>query len=176
MARFKLFFGNKSAAGPALFLRPIADISDGTWTTDTGGTSLFAVLDEVTQSDTDYVRSSENPVDDVMEVNIGSPSGSILSGTLRFTVGKELNNAVVVDVRVELRQGGSTIATWNYLDVAFGFALKSETLTSGQRALVAPGVDLYVRITANPSAGTELRDRFDAAILLRDGSQVYLRV
>jgi hypothetical protein len=35
---------------------------------------------------------------------------------------------------------------------------------------------LYVRITANPSAGTELRDRFDAAILLRDGSQVYLRV
>jgi hypothetical protein len=54
-----------------LYLRPIADISDGGWTTDTGGTSLYEAIDELTQNDADYVRSAENPTDDVMEVNIG---------------------------------------------------------------------------------------------------------
>jgi hypothetical protein len=157
------------------FLRPTADVSDGGWTTDTGGVSLFAALDEVTQSDTDYVRSSENPVNDAMEVNLGPPTGVLTSGTLRFALGKLLSNAVEVDIKIELRQGGATLITWEYPNVAAGFTLEGNVLTAGQRAAIAPGVDVHIRVTANPTTDFLLRDRADTQILQRDGLQIHAR-
>ncbi len=40
-------------------IRPTADIAKGTWTASTG-TDLWAMLDETTRSDTDYIRSASS--------------------------------------------------------------------------------------------------------------------
>src|SRR5215207_958509 len=98
---------------------PTSDVSDGGWTDQAGGGSLFAVLDETTRDDADYVKSSINPVIDPFEVALGDPPG--LFDTLRFPVGKEFNNSIRIDITVALMQGATEIASWTYPDVAFGF-------------------------------------------------------
>jgi len=132
------------------FLRPTADVSDGSWTTDTGGTTLYAAIDETTQSDTDYVKSSENPVNDIYEFNLGPPTALLSSGIVRFAIGKLSNNAVPIDIKVQIKQGSTTIAEWTYLDVAFGFTPVTETLTLDQRNLVVADVDVHAIVIANP--------------------------
>lgn len=138
------------------FLRPIADVSDGGWTTESGGTSLFAAIDEVTQNDADYLKSSENPVDDVFELDIGAPTAVLSSGVVRFALGKGNNNSTVVDMKVELLQNSVVKAAWTYLDVAYGFTLKTETLSAPELASIATSPNLRLRVTANPSGGAAL--------------------
>jgi len=38
-------------------LRPVSDVSDGNWTTQVGGTSLYEVVDEATLDTSDYIQS-----------------------------------------------------------------------------------------------------------------------
>ncbi|MDQ3222387.1 MAG: hypothetical protein M3Q75_02790, partial [Gemmatimonadota bacterium] len=41
------------------YARPASDVTDGTWTDQAGGTNLFAAIDEITASFTDYIESAE---------------------------------------------------------------------------------------------------------------------
>jgi hypothetical protein len=150
------YTGNSALYGDIDFnsyLRPIADITDGTWTTQSGGTELYSVLDEATQDDADYARSPVNAVDESFDVNLGQISIAQSLATVRFSIGKTEDNDVPVDIKVTLLQGATTIASWTYEDVAYGFALKTETLSSGQLAALQTGVDIILRVTANPASG-----------------------
>ena len=55
------------------FARPIADVSDGSWTPSTG-VDLYATIDETTPSDADYDRSGSAPVADTAIVQLTSLS------------------------------------------------------------------------------------------------------
>jgi hypothetical protein len=132
-----------------LYLRPSADVSDGGWTNELGGTTLWTSLDEATPDDADYIQSSENPSNDTCEVHISDPSSLLQNATCKFTVGKLTNNVRVIDVTVALMQGATQIASWTYPNVAFGFTLKTETLTGPEFASITDFTDLRYRITGN---------------------------
>jgi len=66
--------------------RPIADLAAGGWTTQSGGTTnLYAVLDEDTPDDADYVRSAVNATNDVLRVSLTSLQQPLAGpGTLKI--------------------------------------------------------------------------------------------
>jgi hypothetical protein len=55
------------------YARPESDISAGSWSPSTGG-DLYAMIDEVTPNDSDYIYSSTDPSNDVCEVKLESIS------------------------------------------------------------------------------------------------------
>jgi len=72
---------------PYTYARPDADVSLGGWTTDTGGTTnLFAVLDESTANDADYIKSSGPiPSNDTVEVELTTLAPTV-PGTNTFVI------------------------------------------------------------------------------------------
>jgi hypothetical protein len=148
-------------------VRPASDVALGGWTNESGGTSLFASLNEASRSDVSLVRSLDNPNADTFEVALGSiGAGALADGTLNIVVGKGINNAIVIDQTVRLMQGATPIATWSYLDVPYGPTLKTEALTGPQLASITNYADLRIRVTATVPSG--LAD----FVIMRDGSQV----
>jgi hypothetical protein len=144
--------------------RPSSDVSIGGWTNESGGTTLYSSVNEASQNDATYIRSSNNPSNDTVELAV--PIGALSDGTLKIALGKGANNAVIINHRVALVQGTTEIAAWDFADVAFGYALQTVTLTGPQLATITNFSDLRVRITANvPSGVAEL-------VTLRDGTQI----
>ena len=129
-------------------VRPSSDVTLGGWINEIGGTTLYTSLNETSQNDATFIRSSNNPVADTAEVHLGS-SGVLADGTLKIAVGKGINNTVVVNQRIALVQGTTEKAVWMYNDVAFGITLKTETLTGPQLASISDFTDLRIRMTAD---------------------------
>ena len=125
---------------------------------------MFASLDETSASDSDYIQSGLTPTADVAEVHLSDPTGALASATLRLRVGKAVNDATVINIVAALVQGATVIASWTYADVAFGYTLKTETLTAPQLAAITNANDLRIRFTADtviaagltPPEGTNL--------------------
>lgn len=113
--------------------RPIADISDGSWTTDSGGTSLFAAIDEATASDADYIQSSGDASDDAVEVALSAISdpGIIDTGhILRWRMSKD--GPATMHATVQLVEGSTVRAERVYFDIPDTATDYSFTLTTGQ--------------------------------------------
>jgi hypothetical protein len=146
-------------------VRPSSDVTIGGWTNESGGTTLFSSVNEASQSDANYIKSSNNPSNDTTELQLPA-TGVLIDGTLKIALGKGANNSVVINHRVALVQGTTEIAAWDFTDVAFGFPLQTVTLTAPEFAAITDFSDLRIRITANvPSGLAEL-------VTLRDGTQV----
>lgn len=133
-------------------VRPNADVTVGGWTNESGGSSLYPSLNEASQSDATYIKSSPNPGNDISEVHL-DPTSILTDGTVKIALGKGVNNSIVIDLRVALVQGTTEIAAWNYNDVAFGAALKIEVLTTLQRDAISDFTDLRIRMQANIGSG-----------------------
>lgn len=55
------------------FARPSSDVADGGWTNQAdSNTNLYASIDEVTASDTDYIKSGATPTDDAVTIGLSS--------------------------------------------------------------------------------------------------------
>ena len=79
----------------AQFAYPASDVSDGSWTASTGS-DLYAMVDEpTTASDVDFIFSSEEPVNDIAILQLGSvdtpDAGTV---TLRFVRGKKCHSFI----------------------------------------------------------------------------------
>jgi len=133
---------------PVQILRSDSDITDGGWTTDTGGNDLFTAIDEVTPSDLDYIRSEENPANDVAEVGLTNQAGGIVAPyKVRYRYMK--TPGVQIDLVVDLVQGITVIATWTHTDISDSIVQVEQTLTAPEAANVTNVNDLRVRFTAN---------------------------
>ena len=92
-------------------LAPDADITDGGWLTDTGGTSLFAAIDETVASDTDYIVSSDTDTD-TCEIRLSDPSMTLarpFSVAYRY---KRIGTDTPT-LRVQLMEGATSRASWD---------------------------------------------------------------
>jgi hypothetical protein len=140
----------------ALFTRPIADISRGTWTTNTGATTnLWAAIDEPEPaSDADYVQSS-NSANDSYEVRLASVAPALLDRLhiLRYRGRKSAAAGNQRGVTVELRQGATVIATNSHPDLTAVFADGLILLTREQGAAITDYADLRVRFTGTGTIG-----------------------
>lgn len=129
----------------------ISDVSDGTWTTDTGGSSLFGAIDETSPSDADYIQSAESPSADLCEVQLtaltdpASSSGHII----RYRYDKNLASVPAINLTVRLRQGASTtIATWTHNNISNGFVLAEQTLSGAEADAISNYADLRLQFEA----------------------------
>ena len=75
-----------ATASPNVFIRPTADVTDGSWLNEAeSATDLFASVDEASPSDTDWIYSSSG-TPDVAEVALGDPGGTPEAGTVTLRV------------------------------------------------------------------------------------------
>lgn len=78
-------------------LRPDGIQITSSWTTDQGGSDLATAVDEVVASDTDYIRSSNGPNNEVAVVSLTDPAGTVDTAqavTVRYRYGKTGTDAV----------------------------------------------------------------------------------
>lgn len=121
--------------------RPDADISDGPWTPSTG-TDLYAVLDETTANDADYIQTSTNGTAEIglQPVDTPGPGAQTLTYRAFGTADKALT--------VGLYQGATLVEQWTADPVAAAVTEYVRTLTTG----ITDGSDLRVRVTAQDAA------------------------
>jgi hypothetical protein len=114
--------------------RPDSDVSAGTWTPSTGS-DLYAMIDEETPSDADYITASSSGTCEVMISTMNAPTGG-WETTVRYRVEG--------DITVSLREGASTeIATWTHS--AGSPTTYTQTLSSGEQSSITDWTDLRLR-------------------------------
>ncbi len=121
--------------------RPSADVSDGSWTDQSGGSSLFAAIDEDPASDADYIRSSLSPVSaDECTIRVQALTDPVVhtGHIVRYRYGKDASDGDQIDLTVKLydSDGTTLIASQVHVNVASGFVDGSFTLTEGEAATI----------------------------------------
>lgn len=127
--------------------RPGSDISTGGWL-PSSGSDLYAMLDETSYNDSDYIYSPNNPTTETAEVKFTSVTdpGVHTGHILRFRLA-----AVGLDTvfDVYLMQGATQIATWQKTVTAGNIVSYEETLTSGEAASITDYTDLRIKVVAH---------------------------
>lgn len=122
---------------------PIADVSVGSWTTDTGATTgLYAAIDEATAVDTDYIQSSLNPSNDEAKVRLG-PLTDPAVGTghvVRYRYLKDASGEQPIDLTITLyRADGTTAIRAATLSAIDAVTTGSFTLTTTEADSIPSG-------------------------------------
>lgn len=123
---------------------PDGDVSDGTWTTDTGGSNLAAAIDDLVPDDSDYIKSAVMTVGtDTCEVSLSDvgDSGKFGHG-VRYRYSKAASGGQVLDLRVRLLQGVTQIASWTHTDIGPNWTQVSQQLTTPQTDDITDYTDL----------------------------------
>lgn len=107
-------------------IRPDADSATGTWTNESSGSTLYASIDEVTASDSDYIQSAVDPSSDICKISLTNPTGNFSAGTLKFRYKK--SGSGTINLRVRLLEGTTQLASFQYDGI-------SATYTDGSEAL-----------------------------------------
>lgn len=109
----------------AQYARPTSDVSAGTWTASSGS-DLYAMLDETSASDADYIVTTGASTCEVALGSLTDPASS--SGHIvRYRI-----SATSGGITVRLRQGTTTIATWAHAPAPTSLTTYAQTLTSGE--------------------------------------------
>lgn len=109
----------------AQYARPVSDVSAGTWTASTGS-DLFAMLDETSANDSDYIVTTGTSTCEVALGSLTDP-GSSNGHIVRYRI-----SATSGGIIVRLRQGTTTIATWTHASAPSSLTTYEQTLTGGE--------------------------------------------
>lgn len=109
----------------AQFARPTADSSTGTWTASTGS-DLFAMLDETTADDGDYIITSGASTCDVSLGYLSDP-GVNTDHIVRYRISATSGGMIV-----RLRNNGSTIASATHAPAPTSLTTFALSLTTGE--------------------------------------------
>lgn len=143
----------------AQFARPDNDDSIGAWTDQASGTTnIYTTIDETSASDSDYVRSENNPSTSAYQAGLSavtdpvSSSGHVLR--YRYQKGESGGGSPgTIDVTIDLRQGTTTIASQTHNGISTTVTAGSITLTGGEADSITDYSNLNILITANKSGG-----------------------
>jgi hypothetical protein len=114
-----------NATVTAQYARPTSDVSAGTWTASSGS-DLYAMLDETSASDSDYIVTTGASTCEVALGSLTDPASS--SGHIvRYRI-----SATSGGITVRLRQGTTTVATWVHAPAPTSLTTYAQTLTSGE--------------------------------------------
>lgn len=109
----------------AQYARPTSDASAGTWTASSGS-DLYAMLDETTANDADYITTVSASTCEVALGSITDPAVSI-GHIVRYRLSADAGG-----ITVRLRQGTTTIATWTHAPAPASLTLYEQTLSAGE--------------------------------------------
>lgn len=139
----------------AQYGRPISDISNDGWNISSGST-IWAVLDEVTPNDTtDYINSGNNPTNLTFEVKL-SPATDPTSSTghifkIRLSASKTNGTTDCY-----LYQGTSLISTMTTISHTTSYTTYSKTLSEAEANAITSYSDLRIRATSSATASTNV--------------------
>lgn len=128
----------------ALFLRPDADQSDGSWLNESSSnTNLFASVDEATTpSDSDYIQSSST-LGDKVRLRLSDPGTIVSSPMIVRYRAKRGSGSATAGVTGRLFQGTTQIATWLQA-IDDTLTTYTYTLTSPEFSSISDFNDLFV--------------------------------
>lgn len=144
----------------AQFGRPSADTynADGWVEDDDTSVDMYLEIDEVSASDTDYVKSPVAPTSDVYVTALSSVEDPLSSSghVVRYRYQKEAAGGAQIDLTVQLRQGyvnegtpGTLIASATVTDMGTGWTTGSFTLSAGEADAITNYASLFLRFVAN---------------------------
>jgi hypothetical protein len=130
-------------SGAALrFARPSSDLSAGAWTPSTGAV-LYAMLDEETASDTDYIETTTASTCEVALNAVTDPATS--SGQVVTIRAQSANGN---DLVATLKQGATTIATRTFTSLGASWADYTITLSGAECDAITDYANLSVTLEA----------------------------
>lgn len=135
---------------------PSADVTDGSWTDQAGGTSLFDAINETVADDADYIKSSDlTPGNsDACEIALGSVTDPVSSIGHVISYRYRAQGTDPMNLVVTLLQGATSIAAWTHTSVGSSFVTATQTLSGGEADAITNYADLRLRFNAVcPSAG-----------------------
>jgi hypothetical protein len=155
----------------ANFARPSADISRGSWTTQSGGTAnLFATLDEGVADDNDYVISALN-ANSTYECRLSSVAPAIIprAHLIALRGRKDASGGNTKGVSVSLVQGSTVIGTLDFPDLPFAVTQQNVSIPKSMASQITDYADLRVRLTSTgiTSGGSARRRAIVTGIALR---------
>lgn len=128
---------------------PDADITDGGWTDQAGGTSLFAAVDELLPDDADYIKSSALLSGEsdtcVLSISPMTDPNDDNGWVLRYRIDKTGAAASLV---ATLKSGATTIASWTETPTGSPTTIE-RAITPLQVASIPDFSDLRVEFTAS---------------------------
>jgi hypothetical protein len=142
-----------------------ADITDGSWLTDTGGTSLFAAIDESVASDTDYIVSGA-PDTDMCEIGLANPSGVFCKTPFSVAYRYKRIGTDAPTLRIQLMEGTTSRASWDVAVSVDTFTDGEQFLTAAEFATITDFTDLRVRFTAIRESTLGLEGDFSGDLTL----------
>jgi hypothetical protein len=141
----------------AQYGRPSIDTLNQSYTDQGGGSAnLYTTVDEVSASDTDYIKSPLAPSNSVYVTKFSTvedPQAST-GHVVRYRYQKDAAGGAQINITIELRQGytnessqGTLIATVATLtNIANGWTTGSYTLSAGEADSITDYTALYLRI------------------------------
>lgn len=109
----------------AQYARPVSDVSAGGWTASTGS-DLFAMLDEASANDADYITSTTASICEVALGGLTDPAVST-GHIVRYRI-----SATAGGIIVRLREGSTTIASWTHAPAPGSLTTYAQTLSGGE--------------------------------------------
>jgi hypothetical protein len=124
------------------YARPVTDVSVGAWT-PSAGTDLYAMVDEDTYVDTDYIQTTAASTCELglsAAIDPGTSSGQVL----KYRAKSDTTGTLIAT----LMQGATTIATRTHTSVPSSWTDYTMTLTSGECDAITNYAGLKVRLEA----------------------------
>lgn len=109
----------------AQYARPTSDVSAGGWTASTGS-DLFAMLDETSANDSDYITTTSASTCEVALGSLTDPASST-GHIVRYRI-----SATGGGIIVRLREGTTTIASWTHDPAPASLTTYSQTLSGSE--------------------------------------------
>jgi hypothetical protein len=135
---------------PLAYARPAADVLDGGWTNELGSNvNLYASIDETTAIDTDFIRSSVNPVNDACEIAFSALVDPLTGDFHSFSYRAKKNGSATMELTVQVRDGASVIASYFHSDLPTTPTTYNRTLSPSEANAITNYANLRVRFIAN---------------------------
>jgi len=155
----------------AQFARPTADISRGSWTTNSGATAnLWQSIDEAVADDADYVISAIG-ANSTYECRLSSVAPAIIPRAHLLVLRGRKDQAAgnTKGVTVDLVQGTTIIGTLDFPDLPFAVQQQNVSIPKSMAAGITDYADLRVRFTSTgiTSGGSARRRAIVTGIALR---------
>lgn len=128
--------------GEVRYSRPVSDVAAGQWLPSTGST-LYGVVDEVTQDDADYIYTTVGSTCSMALNTVVDPNTS--SNQVIYYRAKSGTSSTLV---TSLMQGATTIATRTHTGLTSSFAEYQMVLTTGECDSITDYSALKIELTA----------------------------
>lgn len=115
--------------------RPDSDVSAGAWTASSGS-DLYAMLDEESADDDDYIQSTTGSTCEVALATVSAPPSGWVT-VVRYRIQG--------DCTVSLRQGSTQIASWSHSPGPGSPTTYTQTLSGGEQSSISDWSDLRLR-------------------------------